>query len=71
MKRLAFILVGLLAFLAMFITATWAAKGYWVGWLFAAGFGYGMYRAFRKAAQATSAPRPARVATAERRPWQR
>lgn len=70
MKRLAFILVGLLAFLAMFITATWAAKGYWVGWLFAAGFGYGMYRAFRKAAHATSAPRPARATAPDRRPWE-
>ncbi|MFG1812021.1 hypothetical protein [Streptomyces sp. NPDC049040] len=64
MKRLAFILVGLLAFLAAFITATWAAKGYWVGWLFAAAFAYGMYRAFRKAVHITTA-------TAERRALRR
>lgn len=73
MKKFAFVLLGLLAALASFVTATWGVKGSWFGLLLAAAFAYGAFGAFRKVGRLASVPKPARnvpVSPVERRPWE-
>lgn len=76
MKKVAFVLLGLVASLATVVTATWAVKGdNLFAYAIPAGFGYGAYCAFRKVGRLASAPpkRPVEVTPRTEpkpRPWE-